>query len=188
MPPKHCTQEQSHSECPHPVWCEIRIDHHRQPDRQRLPVFHLPPIPKGTKTNQTEENAKDNIVGFKFKHDSFEGIYATSESPQHEEPFLPLIDPVHHSSISDPNSMLSKLFLVPTATILLPPNCHARNHAQADAALKMNPISVVDKKLTPPSGDKHGHPSLALVSGTTSRIPTAKPTSDPTPKNGPPTL
>ena len=119
MPPKHCTQEQSHSKCPHPAWREIRIDHHRQPDRQRLPVFHLPPIPKGTKPNQTEENAKDNIAGFKFKHDSFEGMQATSESPQHAKPFLPLIDPVHHSSILDLHSMFSKLFLVPTATISL---------------------------------------------------------------------
>lgn len=188
MPPKHCTQEQSHSECPHPVWREIRIDHHRQPDRQGLPVFHLPPIPKGTKTNQTKENAKENIVGFKFKHDSSEEIQATSESLQHEKPFLTLIGPVHHSSILDPDSMFSKLFLVLTATILLPANCPARNHSRADAALKMNPTSVVDKKLTHPSGDKHDHLSLAPISGTTSRSPTANPTSDPTPKHGPSTL
>jgi hypothetical protein len=84
--------------------------------------------------------------------------------------------------------MFSKLFLVLTATILLPANCPARNHSRADAALKMNPTSVVDKKLTHPSGDKHDHLSLAPISGTTSRSPTANPTSDPTPKHGPSTL
>ena len=84
--------------------------------------------------------------------------------------------------------MFSKLFLVLTATILLPTNYHARNHSRADAALKMDPTSVVAKKLTPPIRDKYDHLSLAPVSGPTSQSPTANPTSDPTPKNGPSTL
>jgi hypothetical protein len=46
--------------------------------------------------------------------------------------------------------------------------------------LKLNQTSVVDKKLTHPSGDKHDHLSLASISETKSQSPTAK--------NGPSTL
>ena len=47
------------------------------------------------------------------------------------------------------------------AASLLPATCLAQKHSRADAALRMKPTSVVDKKLTPPSGDKHDYLSLA---------------------------
>ncbi len=57
--------------------------------------------------------------------------------------------------------MITKLTLALTAMALLPATALAQKHSRADAALRMKPTSVVDKKLTPPSGDKHDYLSLA---------------------------
>ena len=74
--------------------------------------------------------------------------------------------------------MFSKLFLVLTATILLPANYPTRNHSEADAALELKPHSVVDKKLTYPCPGFWNDKSN----------PDGKPYLESDAKNGPPTL
>lgn len=47
------------------------------------------------------------------------------------------------------------------AALLILNHASAQRHSQADSLLKTRPSSVVEKKLTPPSGDKHDYLSLA---------------------------